>query len=69
MSHVAQRHYAEHFRSVARRAASPRPEDHDLPVLAAGEELPRAPGWPALMAKGIQPAVFLGAERRLSGNR
>ena len=43
--------------------------EHDLPVLAASENLPRAPGWESLMARGVPPSLVLGAERRSGGKR
>ena len=43
--------------------------DHDLPVLAAGYELPHAPDWESLIGDGVEPSLVLGAERRLEGPR
>jgi hypothetical protein len=43
--------------------------DHDLPVLAASENLPRPPAWDELLERGVQPCLVLGAERRSRGNR
>ncbi len=43
--------------------------DHDLPVLAAGYELPHAPDWESLIGDGVEPSLVLGAERRLEGSR
>jgi hypothetical protein len=42
---------------------------HDLPVLAASENLPRAPAWDELLERGVQPCLVLGAERRSRGDR
>jgi hypothetical protein len=43
---------------------------HDLPVLAATRpDLPVRPDWPSLLEDGIQPALILGAERRMAGDR
>ena len=43
--------------------------EHDLPLLAAQYELPRRPDWESLFGDGVQPAIVLGAERRLQGER
>lgn len=43
--------------------------DHDLPLLAAACDLPRPADWEALLAKGVEPALALGVERRWSGRR
>ena len=44
--------------------------DHDLPVLAAERlDLPQRPDWPSLLDDGVQPALILGAERRMAGDR
>ena len=53
--------------SVVRRALGA--GGHDLPVLAA-EHSPRVrPDWERLMENGAEPALILGAERRLQGRR
>lgn len=52
----------------ARRSA-PREPGHDLPVLAAEQPGTLRPRWDKLLAAGIQPALVLGAERRLQGKR
>lgn len=69
MSLVAKISKAEKFVPSQRPVARSITGEHDLPILAANENLPRAPGWAALMAGGTQPGMFLGAERRLSGKR
>ncbi len=46
-----------------------RQHDHDLPVLAAEQHDTPRPPWDKLLAAGIQPALILGAERRLQGKR
>jgi hypothetical protein len=43
--------------------------EHDLPLIATEHELPRAPDWESLMGDGVEPAMLLGAERRLEGLR
>lgn len=44
-------------------------DGHDLPVLAA-EHSPRVRlDWERMMEEGAQPALILGAERRLHGPR
>lgn len=50
----------------APRAEAP---DHDLPILALDEHPRVALDWDALLGKGVQPALALGAERRLQGKR
>ena len=54
------------LRSIARAAGA---ADHDLPLLAAAHGLPRPIDWAPLLARGVQPALLLGAERRRSGRR
>ena len=70
MNHVTQRLHSPAappvLRSIARAAGA---TGHDLPVLAAAHDLPKPVEWEPLLAKGVQPALFLGAERRWSGNR
>ncbi len=56
--------------STSARAAAPRERDHDLPVLAAEQHAGMLrPQWDQLLSAGIQPALVLGAERRLEGKR
>jgi len=43
-------------------------QDHDLPVLAV-EETPAQTDWKPLLEAGIQPAHFIGGERRWHGRR
>ena len=43
--------------------------DHDLPLLAAQEQPVQRPDWESLFGDGLQPALLLGAERRLEGAR
>ena len=43
--------------------------DHDLPILAVELENAPRPDWEALLGDGVQPAIFLGAERRVQGRR
>lgn len=43
--------------------------DHDLPLLAAQEQPSQRPDWESLLGDGVQPALVLGAERRLEGAR
>ena len=45
------------------------PAGHDLPVLAASANLPRAPAWDELLEAGVEPCLVLGAERRMRGPR
>jgi hypothetical protein len=54
------------LRSIARAAGA---VGHDLPVLAAAHDLPKPVQWEPLLARGVEPAMFLGAERRWSGKR
>jgi hypothetical protein len=51
--------------------ASKRPmvQDHDLPILAAEEMPARDTDWTSLLEDGIQPAHFVGGERRWHGRR
>jgi hypothetical protein len=51
-------------------ASPPAFPDHDLPILAAQRpDPPRRPDWASLLDDGVQPALVLGAERRLQGPR
>ena len=65
---------AEMSRNPATQREAPGPrrvaeQGHDLPILAA-EENPRPNlDWESLLASGVQPALILGAERRLQGRR
>lgn len=59
-------------RYAAVRKPTPRksiPAGHDLPVLAASANLPRAPAWDELLDQGVEPCLVLGAERRMRGPR
>jgi len=51
--------------------ASKRPpvQDHDLPILALDAMPAREADWKSLLDDGIQPAHFLGGERRWQGRR
>jgi len=50
-------------------ASNRRPvQDHDLPLLAV-EEMPAQTDWKPLLEAGIQPAHFIGGERRWHGRR
>ena len=42
---------------------------HDLPILAALEGARFITPWASLLDDGAEPALILGAERRLSGVR
>jgi hypothetical protein len=68
--------YPSHSRAPVRHAGARKPGirksipgGHDLPVLAAGANLPRAPAWDELLEQGVQPCLVLGAERRMRGPR
>ena len=52
-----------------RRTPLAAPPDHDLPLLAAECNAHRGPDWESLLEDGGQPALILGAERRLAGRR
>lgn len=54
------------LRPIARATGA---ADHDLPLVAAAHDLPRPIEWEPLFAKGVQPALVLGAERRWTGKR
>jgi hypothetical protein len=47
------------------RKATSVPADHDLPVLGMELDPPHRPEWESLLDAGVQPALLLGAERRL----
>ena len=47
----------------------PAVQDHDLPILALEQMPARETDWKPLLDEGIQPAHFLGAERRWHGRR
>jgi len=51
--------------------ASKRPnvQDHDLPILAVEEMPARQVDWKSLLEAGIEPAQFIGGERRWHGRR
>jgi hypothetical protein len=51
---------------VQRPRANEAPADaHDLPVLGVQESARNITPWESLMDDGVQPALILGAERRL----
>lgn len=65
----AETSHAAATRREATRLRRPAEQDHDLPILAV-EENPRPRlDWEALLASGVQPALLLGAERRLQNRR
>ena len=49
--------------------ASPIADAHDLPIIAASEQATYQPPWESLLDDGVQPALILGAERRLHRER
>ncbi len=56
--------------STSVRRTAPRERDHDLPVLATEQHAGMLrPQWDKLLSAGVQPALVLGAERRLEGER
>ena len=61
-------------RAVSPRRNVPTPtrppiQDHDLPILAAEQMPARQTDWKPLLEDGIQPAHFIGGERRWHGRR
>ena len=67
--HTASTHTVAPMRRPAMRQRALAAEGHDLPVLAA-EHSPRVRlDWERIMEDGAQPALILGAERRLHGKR
>ena len=50
-------------------AKRPPVQDHDLPILAVGVMPAHEADWKSLLDDGIQPAHFLGGERRWHGRR
>lgn len=65
---------AESSRATATQREAPKPrrpaeQDHDLPILAAEENPRPSLDWESLLASGVQPALLLGAERRVQNRR
>ena len=52
-----------------RRAPVPAGDGQDIPVLGVSLAPRQAPDWPGLLRDGVQPALVLGAERRMQGRR
>jgi len=54
---------------TVRSVERPAPESHDLPVMGIVENARHLPPWESLLDDGVQPALILGAERRLHRSR
>lgn len=66
---VASKSRAAATRRNVPAANRPPVQDHDLPILAAEEMPTRETDWKPLLESGVQPAHFIGGERRLHGRR
>jgi hypothetical protein len=54
---------------MPRHPPAPASDGQDIPVLGVSLAPRQSPDWPALLREGVQPALVLGAERRLQGRR
>ena len=56
-------------RARGRLAGMDTHDGHDLPLLALDHVWWQRPDWESLLGDGVEPAMILGAERRLNGER